>query len=70
MRLHGFAAATRCCAALQQVICACSPASRNYEETLGTLKFATFSKSIVNRVAGKASRAMCSAAPHAAVSPN
>jgi hypothetical protein len=49
----GWTAATRCCTALQQVICACSPASRNYEETLGTLKFATFSKSIVNRVAGR-----------------
>ena len=31
------------------VICACSPASRNYEETCGTLKFASFSATIVNK---------------------
>jgi centromeric protein E len=32
------------------VVCACSPAERNYEETCGTLKFATFSASIINKV--------------------
>jgi centromeric protein E len=32
------------------VMCAISPAERNYEESCGTLKFATFSASVINKV--------------------